>query len=338
LGNGPATDPYKRPFETILDGALILDATTARILLANKAAAEMFGFASPEDMVGLNPLDYIPGEDRDFVAVLLAQGLEMDRPAPAEIRVRTKDGRVIWGSVTSALTQHEGRKATLITIREITSEKAKESALREAEQQYKSLFDGMFDGAAVLDTATSRVVLANQAAARMFGFLSPVEMAGQNPLDYIPEEERERAARLVADGIERGHLAPTEVRVRSKDGRLLWVSVGASVIEHLGKKATLITARDVTSEKEKEAALREAEHRYERLFDGMLDGAVVLDISTFEIVLANKAAAEMIGFDSPREALGTNPLSFIPEEDRDEVARMIALNLEGKGRTPPRSG
>jgi len=44
----------------------------------------------------------------------------------------------------------------------------------------------MFDGAAVLDTATSRVVLANQAAARMFGFLSPVEMAGQNPWTTYP--------------------------------------------------------------------------------------------------------------------------------------------------------
>jgi len=35
----------------------------------------------------------------------------------------------------------------------------------------------------------------------------------------------------------------------------------------------------------------------------MLDGAVVLDVSTFEIVLANKAAAEMFGFASPSEVV-----------------------------------
>jgi len=123
LGNGPATDPYKRPFETILDGALILDATTARILLANKAPPKCS--ASPHRRHGrLNPLDYIPVK----TGTLSPSCWPRPRDGPPGSRRdqgKNKDGRVIWGSVTSALTQHEGRKATLITIREITSEKAK---------------------------------------------------------------------------------------------------------------------------------------------------------------------------------------------------------------------
>ncbi|MDM7999587.1 MAG: PAS domain S-box protein, partial [Dehalococcoidia bacterium] len=334
MDHGAHSDPYGRPFEAIFEAAVILDATTGRVLLANQAAATILGFSSPDEMVGLNLLDHVPEEDRDSAANLLSQSHEIDLPAPSEIRVKAKDGGLTWASVTSSITEHEGRRAILVTLREMTSQKYKETALMEAQEQYRRLFETMQDGAVVLDTTTGRVVLANQAAANLFGFSSPEEMAGQNPLDYIPEEDRERAARLMADTVEKGYLASAELRIRNRNRRLLWVSIRASLIEQRDRKTTLVTVRDITSEKEKETALREAERRYERLFDGMLDGAVVLDLSSFEIVYANRAAAEMFGFASPVDVVGVNPLSHIPEEDRDGVARLIALNLEGKGTNP----
>ena len=334
MGHGDHSDPYRRPFEAILDGAVIIDATTGRILVANKAAAAIFNFPSPEEMVGINPLDHIPDEDRGFIAILLAQGLEMDRPAPAEIRLRVKDGRLIWVSVTSALTEHENKRATLLSLREITPEKAKETAMRGAERLYQHLFDTMLDGAVVLDAASALVVLANQAAARIFGFASPLEMVGRNPLEHVPPEDQQRVAQLMSDSFTSNLGSPVQLRLVTKDKRVVWISARGNLIEIEGKKVTLTIIRDITSEKVQDAALREAEQQYEGLFDGMLDGALVLDVSTFEIVLANKAVAEMFGFESPREVIGENPLSYIPEEDRDNVARMIALNLEGKGQNP----
>jgi PAS domain S-box-containing protein len=199
---------------------------------------------------------------------------------------------------------------------------------------YKRLFETMLDGAVVLDAATATIVLANKAAARIFGFASPRDMVGVSPLDYVPEEDREQVVQMMAESFERDRGSPSEIRIMTKDKRMLWVSASVTIIEHEGKKATLTTVRDITSEKAKDAALREAERRYEHLFDGMLDGAVVLDISTFQIALANKAAADMFGFSSPLEIVGENPLSYIPEDDRDEVARQIALNLQGEGPNP----
>ena len=196
---------------------------------------------------------------------------------------------------------------------------------------YKRLFETMLDGAVVLDVTTGRIVLANKAAARIFGFPSPEEMVGLNPLDYVPQEDQEHVAQMMAESFERDRQTPAEMRIITRDKRQVWVSASGTLIEHEGKKATFTTIRDITSERAKDAALRDAERRYEHLFDGMLDGAVVLDISTFQIALANKAAADMFGFSSPREIVGENPLSYIPEEDRDEVARMIALNLQGEG-------
>lgn len=130
MDHGSTPDPYKRLFETEIDGAVVLDATTGRIVLANKAAASIFGFASPEEMVGLNPLNYVPEEDQEPVARIVAESVEKDRPTPAEIRMRTKDGRVIWVSATGQnLLRDPKVKGLVINFRDITDRLKIEQAL-----------------------------------------------------------------------------------------------------------------------------------------------------------------------------------------------------------------
>ena len=237
----------------MLDGAAVLDAATGRIVLANHAATRMFGFASPEEMVGQNPLDYVPAEDRDQVARIMAEGFERDRGSPAEIRIRTKQGRLLWVSASASLMEYEGRKAALTTIRDMTSEKARDAALREAEHQYEGLFDGMLDGAVVLDISTFRIALANKAAAEMFGFESARDIIGDDPLRYIPEEDRDEVARRIALNLEGKGKNPAEIRVITSDKRQIWVSASASKIEYEGRTATLTTLRDITADKAKDA-------------------------------------------------------------------------------------
>ena len=103
----PNLNPYKRLFEAMLDGAVVLDVTTGRIALANKAAAIIFGFPSPEEMVGLNPLDYVPQEDQERVAQMIVETLERDPETPSEIRIITRDKRIVWVSASATLIEHE---------------------------------------------------------------------------------------------------------------------------------------------------------------------------------------------------------------------------------------
>jgi len=118
----------------MLDGAVVLDVSSFQIVLANKAAADMFGFASPREAVGENPLSYIPEEDRDGVARLIALNLEGKATNPAELRVLTTDKKERWISATATKVDYEGRTAILSTLRDLTSEKAKDAALRAAEE------------------------------------------------------------------------------------------------------------------------------------------------------------------------------------------------------------
>ncbi len=81
-----------------------------------------------------------------------------------------------------------------------SSEQVKtEKALRDTERSYQHLFDTMLDGIEVVDAATGKILIANAALAKIFGFASPEQMVGIDPLDYIPAEDRERVAGLMAE-------------------------------------------------------------------------------------------------------------------------------------------
>ncbi len=95
----------------------------------------------------------------------------------------------------SIVIQRQGRWEIIESLEQAKSEKA----LRETERSYQHLFDTTLDGIEVIDAATGRVLIANPAAASIFGFASPEQMVGVNPLDYIPDEDRERVAQMMAE-------------------------------------------------------------------------------------------------------------------------------------------
>jgi PAS domain S-box-containing protein/putative nucleotidyltransferase with HDIG domain len=326
LAKKPPADPYTRLLETQVDGAVVLDPTTGRVLTANKAAAKIFGFGSPQEMVGVNPLDHVPEEDRERVAVLVAGSLEKNRPNPAHIRMRTNDRRLTWVSVTASLVEHEGRKVTLATIRELTSQEARDSELREAENRYQRLFDGMLDGAVVLDVSTFQLVLANRSAADLFGFDSPKDMIGENPLNYIPAEDRDEVVRMIALALEDKGRNPAEIRVMTRDKREVWVSATATKIDYEGRTATLSMLRDITSEKAKDTALQAAEESKMRLMDAAAEAITV--VQDGKLVYVNPAVARGAGL-SQEQLVGIPFLDLVHPDEKQAVWERYERILAG---------
>ncbi len=316
MGRGADSDPYRRLFETMLDGAVVVDATTRRVVLANGGAARIFGFASADALVGLDPLDYVPAPDRARASGLLAESADRPLDSPIEVNLVTADQKEARVSVHAAAIEHQGRKAFLATFRDITAEKARDSVLIEVEQRYHRLFDGMLDGALVLDIATFQVALANRAAARMFGFDRPEDMVGQNPLDFIPEEDRSRIVNMIATNIEGKHKDPAELQVMTRDKRLIWVSATATEFHHDGRSAVITTMRDITAEKAKDAALRVAEESKMQLIEAASEAIYILQDG--KIAYVNPAGARGAGL--PQEDLVGLPfVDLVHPDSRQQV-------------------
>ena len=113
----------------------------------------------------------------------------------------------------------------LTTARDITEQKRAQEALIASEIKYRNLFEHTLLGMEVIDGETGKVVLSNHSIARMFGFKSPQDMVGTNPMDYVPPEDREwvtqQLAQVMADP-EKHDVAT--LRAKTKDGRIIWVT------------------------------------------------------------------------------------------------------------------
>jgi len=117
-------------FDSAVIGTIVLDAKTMKVVIANQAAAKIFGFSSVEEVLEVDPLDFIRPEDKARISELAEKALfEQDSQLIYELGVVTKDGRKIWISATGARIIHEGRLAGLISFTDITEKRQQNERL-----------------------------------------------------------------------------------------------------------------------------------------------------------------------------------------------------------------
>jgi two-component system NtrC family sensor kinase len=125
-----------------------------------------------------------------------------------------------------------------------------EEALRRSEENYRALFDSSVIGTVVLDAETGRVVMANEAAVRIFEFGSPQEGIGRSPLEFVLPEDRETVRQVIGqDLFVQEARRMVQFRAVTKSGRAIWLSVTAAKIMHEGRLAALISFTDITEQK-----------------------------------------------------------------------------------------
>jgi PAS domain S-box-containing protein len=242
---------YRALFDNSVTGTLVVDAETMKVVIGNQAAAKMFGLNSAEEGVGVNLLDFVPREGRQKALELVKNELfARNSRRTFDLQAMTKDGRRIWISATGAKITQGDRLAGLLSFADITERKLAEEKLRQSEENYRVLFDNSVIGTIVLDAETFKVVMANQAAARIFDFGSVEQGIGLNPVDFIAPEDKQRVLEvIVKEMFEKDLRLTNEFRAVTKNGRQLWISATGARIMHEGKVAGLISFTDITDQK-----------------------------------------------------------------------------------------
>jgi PAS domain S-box-containing protein len=170
--------------------------------------------------------------------------------------------------------------------------------IQDKKSLYRFLFEQAQDAILLLELQgeTPPVIReANAAALRTSGY-ALAELEGK-PISMLDAEED--PSLLIAERLRKLRCADGsifEARHRRKDGAVFTVEVAVRQIAVGGKVFVLDISRDVTERVRGEAALRESETRYRRLFESAQDGILLLDAETGMITDANPFILELLGF------------------------------------------
>ena len=137
--------------DNILDAVLIID-WKGKILLANKAAAELGGFKSEKEVLGLNALDFIHPSYKASVIKDLAL-VKLDKGEFFKTyKMVTKNGEERWIESIGTKIKFRDNTADLVSLRDVTERKQAENELRKHRDHLEEL----------VEERTSELVTANE--------------------------------------------------------------------------------------------------------------------------------------------------------------------------------
>jgi len=322
------SEEYFREITENSSDIIIITDRDGTIIYCSPSIERSAGY-KPKEIIGRSGFEFIHPDDVQRGIVDFGQSiLTKDIAIPNAFRILHKDGSVrYFAGLGKNLLDHPSVAGFIMNIRDDTERKRAEETLRQSEENYRSVFEGTMDGLIAIDAETLKIVLANDAALRLYGFDPDADLSRINPLDYVHPDDRERALRTILEDMFQEDLRQiNEFRVYTNQGEEKWVSTLGSVIDCQGRKAGLVSFRDITVQKQAEEALRSSEGKLRAMFDAITDGIVTINMEG-RVVELNEAAFRMPGYSSREELIGANVFDFVAEKDRERAANDMMKSI-----------
>ncbi len=156
---------------------------------------------------------------------------------------------------------------------ETKNRKLSEESLRQSEERYRSILASMEDGYFEVDLA-GNMLFSNDANDRIFGNTRG-ERIGINYRDYMDPENARRVFEIFNKVYRTGEPHKGfEYEVVKGNGEKVWVETSVSLMldsnqQKIGFRGIL---RDITLQKQAQAALKESEEKYRSILESIQEG------------------------------------------------------------------
>jgi two-component system cell cycle sensor histidine kinase/response regulator CckA len=317
---------YRALFEKSPLPKWVFDLGTLRIIDVNERALAHYGY-SRDEFLAMTTRDLVPPGDRDAAAA--GAGPPGNGKADSGgCKHRKRDGTIIDVVVYSHDVDVGVQRARMVVAQDITAQKKAEQALRNAEEQYRTIFENALEGI-YRSTPEGRFLAVNPMMAQILGFSSPEELVRERTdigrQGYVDPRRREEFRRQIET---HGVVNAFEYAARRRDGSGAWVSENAHAVRDA--RGTVVyyegTLVDITARKIAEEALRQARGQLERVLSASptVVYSLAVDGQSFTPTYFSDNLKSMLGYEA-RDTLAANWwLDNLHPDDRDHVFASVA--------------
>ncbi len=319
---------YRRLFESAKDGILILDAETGMITDVNPYLIEMSRYSKDQFLhKAIWEIEFfkdiVANQDK-FIELQQKENVRYD-----DLLLETCDGRKISAEFVSNVYLVDHKKVIQCEIRDITTRKKTEMALRMSETHLRTLVQSIPDLIWLKDPE-GVYLSCNPMFERFFG-AKEADIIGKTDYDFVDRELadffRENDRKAMAAG------KPTSneewITFVNDDHRVYLETIKTPIIDPEGKLIGVLgTGRDITERKLTEERLRESEERFRAIFDQAPIAIALMDMQG-RPVISNLPFSKMLGYNSDVLTKMTFTEFTYPEDIDKDIIQFTDL-LAGK--------
>jgi PAS domain S-box-containing protein len=267
-------------------------------------------------------------DDRERAAAADAEHYETGEPLDIELRYYDQQGRERWVRDQAVIIRNERGEPAFSQgiIQDVTERKLAEERLQDAEQRYRAIVEHV-PAAIYLDRPDGETT-----------YMSPqiADIAGVTPDEWMSDadfwntlvvpEDRDRIQRSSARAAEAGEPWRAEYRIRTPDGRTVWIHDETTVLRDENGAPSFVQGVlfDITERKLAEQALRESEQR-EREAAERLRGLDEMK-NTFLAAVSHELRSPLTSILGLALTLERAP--DIEGRDRDDLLTRLAANAK----------
>jgi len=224
---GGAEERFRQLVSEVTDYAIFLLDPSGRVASWNLGARRIKQYTADE-IIGKHFSIFYPEEAlaRKFPEMELEVAARDGRFEDEGWRVR-KDGTRFWASVviTALRTESNTLRGFLKITRDLTERRAAEEALRQSEERFRLLVEGVVDYAIFMLDPDVKIASWNVGAERIKGYRAAEVLGRHFSIFYTPESIREgKPERELRDALEHGRSEDEGWRIR-KGGERFWANV-----------------------------------------------------------------------------------------------------------------
>jgi PAS domain S-box-containing protein len=249
-----------------------------------------------------------------------------------EKRYYHKDGHSVWGNVNSSVIKDpKGKVAYYVSfIDNISARKETELRLRQSEDKYRSLIEKSVQGI-IITNKDRKVLLANQAFAKMFGYETVEDVAALSASAMLiapyHRERLENQRRRRAHGEEIN--SSFEYDGLKKSGEIVRIHAVTQDLEWEGQRAFITTTVDITENVRARENLRESEEKYRNLIEGSIQG-ILIAAENSEILFCNQPLALMLGYKNVQELTDLkDSMELLAPHERKRIEQVRSARFAG---------